>query len=164
MVDRISLRVNLRSSGADLRTIGRELKAMDDRKVTDLFKRRLEPVARTFVPLVQASVMAIPTTGTKHTGLRARIAACAQTATWGHGREVNVSVEMNPKKMPPGELSLPLGMEGEKRWRHPVYGNREEWVTQPPHPYFYQAADGYGRAAGDALRAALEDITWQVNG
>jgi hypothetical protein len=71
---------------------------------------------------------------------------------------------MNPKDMPPGELSLPLGMEGVKRWRHPVYGNREVWVTQAPHPYFQQAAAGFGPAAGLALRASLEDITRQING
>jgi hypothetical protein len=66
--------------------------------------------------------------------------------------------------MPAREMSLPLMMEGAKRWRHPVYGNTGNWVQQAPRPYFYQAASGFGRAGGDALKAALEDITRQING
>jgi hypothetical protein len=181
-----SLRVETRTTGADLRAVARELRQMNDRKVKDLLKRKLEDAARPFVPRVRASVMAIPTTGEKHTGLRARIADCAQVASWEpKPRQVSVAVEMDPKRMPMGELALPLRMEGvasrtahrtDARWRHPVYGTPEAeaavrghgrgwvWVTQPPHPYFYQAAAGYGRAAGDAVKAALEDITRQING
>lgn len=167
-----SLRLDTRTTGADLRTIARELSKMDDRKVKDLLKRRIEDAAKPFVPRVRASVMAIPTTGTKTTGLRGRIADCVQVASWeprGSTRQVSVAVEIDPKKMPDRERGLPLYMEGtpEKRhdrWRHPVYGNRDNWVTQPSHPYFYQAASGFGRAAGDAVKAALDDITRQING
>jgi hypothetical protein len=164
-VAKLRIEASLRPSGASLRTIGRELRGMDARKVTGIFKDALEPAAAPFVRAVRASVLAIPVIpGGKHTGLRARIAGCAESATWGTGRTVNVAVQMNPQRMPPGELALPLGMEGAKRWRHPVYGDREVWVTQAPHPYFYQAADGFGRAAGEALKASLEDITRQLNG
>jgi hypothetical protein len=161
-----SLRVDTRAQGADLRAIARELRAMDDRKVKDLFKRKLEPAAARFVPRVRASVMAIPVKADgKQTGLRARIADCVQVASWEPGtRQVSVAVEIDPKRMPAREMSLPLMMEGAKRWRHPVYGNRDNWAQQPPHPYFYQAASGFGRAGGDAIRAALEDITRQING
>jgi hypothetical protein len=128
---------------------------------------------------VRASVLAIPTTGEKHTGLRARIALCAEQASWeptSPPRSVAVAVEMNPKHMPPGELGLPLYMEGvytpasrgkinHARWRHPVYGRSEDpWVQQPSHPYFYAPASGFGRAGGEALKASLEDITRQING
>jgi hypothetical protein len=168
---RLRLEVGLQSRGASLRTIGRRLRDMDDRKVKDLFRGALEPAARTFVPRVRASALAIPTKMEgEQTGLRARIAACAETATWEQGRGVNVAVLINPKRMPPRELGLPLYMEGvvdkarHNRWRHPVYGNREVWRGQPSHPFFYQAASGFGRAGGEALKGALEDITHQLNG
>jgi hypothetical protein len=93
-------------------------------------------------------------------------------AAWEAGtREVNVAVEMNPKRMPPRELGLPLYMEGvadrkrHNRWRHPVYGTwRAGMPNQPSHPYFYPAARGFGPAARDALGKALDDITKQLNG
>lgn len=169
---KLRIEASLSSRGASLRTIGRELRDMDARKVTGIFKDALEPAAAPFVAAVRSSALAIPVTGEKHTGLRARIAACAETATWGTGRTVNVAVQMNPARMPPGEFGLPLYMEGvhtpgridHARWRHPVYGR---WLpnqpNQPSHPYFHQAADGYGRAAGEALKGALDDITRQLN-
>jgi hypothetical protein len=171
---RADIRVDLGARGATLRTIARELRGMDQRKVTGLFRDALEPAAVPFVRAVRASALAIPVTGEKHTGLRARIAACAETATWGQGRTVNVAVQINPGRMPEHEKGLPLYMEGvpggrinHARWRHPVFQtarNPDTWVQQPPKPYFYQAADGYGRAAGAAIQSALDDITRQING
>jgi hypothetical protein len=168
---RADIRVDLGSRGASLRTIARELRDMNDAKVTTLFRRRMEDAAKPFPRAVRASVLAIPTTGTKHTGLRARIAACAQTASWVRARAASVAIEMNPRLMLPDYMSLPLYMEGVApkyaRWRHPVYQtlrNPDTWVQQQSHPYFYQAASGFGPAAGEALKAALEDITRQING
>lgn len=168
---RASLRAEIHSHGASLQTIARELRAMDDAKVTDLFRKRLLDAAKPVVPRVAAAVMAIPAAGEKHTGLRARIARCAETATWSpEPRTVAVAIVMNPKRMPSGEMGLPLYMEGVRagrhdRWRHPVFGRREDpWVQQAAHPYFYGPAGLFGRAAGEALRLALEDVTRQISG
>ena len=170
---KLRIEASLRSQGASLRTIGRELKAMDDRKVAGIFRDALERAAPPFVAAVRSSALAIPVTGEKHTGLRARIAGCAETATWGQGRTVNVAVEINPKRMPPGELGLPLYMEGvhtpgridHARWRHPVFG---KWLpnqpNQPSHPYFYQAAGGFSRAGVDAVKAAVDDMARKISG
>ena len=87
---------------------------MDDAAVKRIFKRRLEDAARPFVPLVRASALAIPAKpGGRQTGLRARIAACAKTASWESGpRQVSVAVEIQPQRMPDREKGLPLYMEG----------------------------------------------------
>jgi hypothetical protein len=166
-----SVRMGVGSQGASLQTISRELRRMDDAKVTGIFKKRLGEAARPFVPRVAASALAIPTTGKKHTGLRARIAACAAVASWDSGpREVSVAVEIQPKRMPDREKGLPLYMEGvaegrHDRWRHPVFGrSKDPWEQQPSHPYFYRGAAGFGPAAGEAMRRALDDITRQLNG
>lgn len=159
------LEVDTRSRGANLRTVARELARMDDAAVKRIFKKRLEDAARPFVPAVRASALAIPAAGKKHTGLRARIAATAETASWDSGpRQVSVAVEIQPKRMPPREMSLPLMMDGAKRFRHPVFGNRLNWVSQEQHPYFFRAASGYGRASEAAMRSALDDITHKLNG
>jgi hypothetical protein len=111
--------------------------------------------------------------GGKSTGLRARIAACTELSSGTDADSAYVSVWVNPARMLPDYMTLPLYMQGVKltsrggnysRWRHPVYGNRDVWRGQASHPYFYQAASPLGRAAGPALEAALEDITRQLNG
>ena len=173
---RASVQVEVRSGGADLRTIARKLERMDDAHVKALFKKRLLDAARPFVPAVQASALAIPTTGKKHTGLRGRIAACAGTASWeprGTTRQVDVAVEIQPERMPEGEKGLPLYMEGvhtpgpidHARWRHPVFGRRKDpWAQQPSHPYFYRAVRPFGPAAGVAMQQAVDDISRQLSG
>ena len=167
-----TVRTGVRTQGnVDLRAVSRELHAMNDRKVKALFRKHLEPAAERFVPRVSAAVMAIPTTGKKHTGLRARIAACAEVASWEPApRQVNVAVVIQPQRMPEHEKGLPLYMEGvvdkarHNRWRHPVYGNPDVWRGQPSHPYFYRVARPFGPAARDALGKALDDITHQLDG
>jgi hypothetical protein len=163
------VRLDTTSRGASLRAVARQLRDMDDTKLKRMFKDRLVEAARPFVPAVRASAMAIPAHGPATTGLRSRIAACATVGAWDSGaRQVSVAVEIEPGRMPSGEKGLPLYMEGvgtgrHDRWRHPVFGRREDhWVQQPSHPYFYQAASGFGRAAGEAMRAAVEDITRQL--
>src|SRR5262249_8751864 len=175
------IRVDLRNpQGATFQVIARELKRMDSRRVNEIFRRHLADAARPYPARVRASVMAIPTTGEKHTGLRARIAQCVEVSSGADTKSAWVSVWINPFRMRPDYTSLPLRMEGasartggrrDSRWRHPVFGTAEQaagvrghgrgwvWVTQPSHPYFYQATRPLGRAAGEALKAGLEDIT-----
>ena len=162
--------VDLRSQGADLRAIARELENMSGRKLRDLLKSKLEEAAKPFVPRVQASVMATPRKRPPSPGgLRARIARTVEITTTETDRQVSVAVEVQPQQMPDREHSLPLYYEGTKpRWRHPVFQSRQNpdapWVTEEPTPFFYQAADDFGRAAAVALEGALEEITPQING
>jgi hypothetical protein len=166
-----SVTATVRSTGADLRVLARELRRMDDAKVKRLFRERLTAAAGPVVPRVRASVLAIPAAGEKHTGLRARIAACVEARSFEPGpRQVSVAVEVNAHRMPDREKGLPLYMEGtgigrHDRWRHPVYGHSERpWVQQPPHPYFWAPARTFGPAAGQAMARALDNITRQLGG
>lgn len=169
------IRVDLGARGANLRTIARELRGMDSRKVKGIFKDALEGAARPYPMRVRASALAIPVKENgKHTGLRARIAGCVELSSGTDARSAYASVWVNPFKMLPDYTSLPLYMEGVKegsrnhnysRWRHPVYGHSTRpWVPQSSHPYFYGPVTPLGRAAGEALKVALEDITRQLNG
>ena len=169
---RASVRVNLGERGASLRVIARELRGMDARQVNETFRRRLERAAQPYPARVRASVLAIPVKeGGKHTGLRARIAECVTLSTGTDAKSAYASIWVKVHNMPPRELGLPLYMEGvadkarHNRWRHPVYGRRDDpWVPQDSHPYFYQAASPFGRAAGEAVKQGLGDITRKING
>ena len=171
---RADIRVDLGPRGASLKVVARELRGMDGRKVKGIFRDALEDAARPYPARVRASVLAVPVKENgKHTGLRARIAQCVELSTGTDVKSAYASVWVNPFRMLPDYVTLPLYMEGVKessrnhnysRWRHPVYGNREVWRGQDAHPYFYQAASPLGRAAGEALKASLEDITRKING
>jgi hypothetical protein len=171
---RADIRVDLGPRGASLRTIARELRGMDGRQVKEIFRHALEGAARPYPRRVRASVLAIPVKeGGKHTGLRARIAGCVELSTGTDAKSAYASVWVNPFRMLPDYTTLPLYMEGVNegrrrrydRWRHPVFGRSEDpWVQQAAHPYFYQAASPLGRASGEALKVALEDITRKING
>lgn len=172
---RADIRVGLSPRGASLSVIARELRRMDHRQVSGIFKRALDTAARPYPMRVRASALAIPVKENgKHTGLRARIAQCVELSSGTDDKGAYASVWVNPLKMLPDYTTLPLYMEGVKtgsrggnysRWRHPVYG---KWLPgqrdQPSHPYFYQAASPLGRDAGEALKASLEDITRKLNG
>lgn len=167
--------MGLSTRGASIGVFARNLRRMDHGKVSGIFRDALETAARPYPMAVRASVLAIPVKpGGKHTGLRARIAGCVSLSSGTDAKGAYVSVWVDTRKMLPDYLSLPLYMQGERagsrgqnytRWRHPVYGHSERpWQQQPSHPYFYQAAEPLGRAAGEALRVSLEDISRKLNG
>jgi hypothetical protein len=172
---RADIRVGLSNRGASLSVVARELRRMDSGTVKGIFRRRLEDAARPYPMRVRASVLAIPAKpGGKHTGLRARIAQCVELSSGTDAKSAYVSVWINPMRMLPDYTSLPLYMEGVKvtsrgrnysRWRHPVYGTwRAGQPNQAAHPYFYGPVTPLGRASGDAMKLAVEDITRKING
>ena len=173
---RADIKVGLSSRGASIAVEARKLRRMDGRQVKQIFRRHLEDAARPYPARVRVSALAVPVKpGGKHTGLRARIAGCVELASGTDAKSAYVSVWVNPKRMLPDYVTLPLYMQGVRgattrrgdysRWRHPVYGHSARpWVQQPSHPYFYQATEPLGRAAAAELDAALGDITRQLNG
>src|SRR5262249_46381119 len=171
---RAAIRVGLSSRGASLAATSRDLHRMDGRQVKGIFRKHLEDAARPYPFRVRASALAIPAKpGGKHTGLRARIAGCVELSSGTDAKSAYVSGWVNPFRVLPDYVTLPLYMQGVKetrardytRWRHPVYGHRERpWVQQPARPFFYQAAEPLGRAAAPAIERALGDITRKLNG
>lgn len=62
--------------------------------------------------------------------------------------------------MPARAKALQAYMEGTKpRWRHPVFGNRDVWVQQPPQPYFYKTM----KVAGPRARASVNRVMDQIS-
>jgi hypothetical protein len=54
-------------------------------------------------------------------------------------------------------------VEGKKRWRHPVFGNREVWVNQPSQPYFYNVLRVAGPASRRAVNRVLDGISRDIS-
>ena len=129
-------------------------------EITRALRRELLNSQRPFAPRVRAAILNTPAYGTKHTGLRVRIAGCVQTWVVIRGDLVSAGVEVDASRMPSGQKALPLYLDGAKApWRHPLFGDRSRWYSQASHPYFARAVALYGPASENAVRRAADRIT-----
>ncbi|MCM1972332.1 hypothetical protein [Streptomyces sp. G1] len=141
--------------GEELARISRALRQMDNPEVVKRFRKELREAAKPLVPEVRASIQAIPSRTGKGV-LRAEMSKATRIEVRTGGRDANVSIRVDGRKMPSQKRSLQAYMEGTKRpWRHPVFGNREVWVKQDPKPYFYRVV---APAAGPRSRAAVNRV------
>lgn len=65
------------------------------------------------------------------------------------GRNAGVTLRVNSKRAPHGRTYE--GITGAGQFRHPVFGNRDRWVSQRTKPFLYPAV----RAAGPAIEKAV---------
>jgi hypothetical protein len=121
-------------------------------------RRNITTAVKPMQAAVGQNILAIPTHGTKHTGLRAAMARATKISIRTTGRTIGVRLEVKASAMPAGKESLPALMDNRRRWRHPVYGpsTSPTWVTQEAHPYFERAVRP--RIAG-VREAALRAVT-----
>ena len=148
---------------AELARVIAELRGLDNFTVTREVRRELAKTMRPFAPMVRAAILNIPTHGDKHTGLRLRIAKCVQTFAVINGPDVRVGIEIDSSRMPSGQMSLPLMMEGVKIFRHPVFGHMDRWVGQDSHEYFWGSVSLLGPASRVAVERALDNLVHAVN-
>jgi hypothetical protein len=155
--------IELRQSG-DLRRVARELRRMDDAELKKRFRRELRAAARPLVPRVRQSIRSIPSSrGYSPDGLRGSLSKAVKLEVKTSGRQAGVAIRVDGRKMPSHMKSLPSMVEGKKRWRHPVFGNREVWVDQPKEPYFYNALRTAGPAARRAVSRVLDGISRDIS-
>ena len=155
--------IRLKDSG-DLRRVSRELRRMDNPEIKKRFRKELRAAAAPLVPRVRSSIRAIPSErGYSPQGLRGQMAKATRLEVRTTGKQAGVAIRVDGRKMPAHMKSLPSMVEGKKRWRHPVYGNREVWVTQTRRPYFYNVVRVAGPASRRAVGKVLDGITKDIS-
>lgn len=107
---------------------------------------------------VQRAAMSLPARGTKHTGLRGRLAAGVRAQT--NGQHVRITSSMAD----PSEAALPRGMDnGTRGWRHPVFGNRNVWVQQRGGSWFRGPIAGNHDQVERRLNDVLEEAARRID-
>lgn len=164
--------IRLQDSG-DLRRISRELRRMDNPEIKKRFRKELRAAARPLVPAVRASIRSIPSKRSYSSdGLRARMSRATRLEVKTTGRSAGVAIRVDGRKMPSGQKRLPALMEGEgvqrgrrvdTRWRHPVFGNREVWVQQASHPYFFPVMHRLGLTSRQSVTRVLDGISRDIS-
>ena len=123
----------------------------------DDIKKAVEDKASPIVHDIQAHAMLLPARGVKHTGLRARLAA-------GVGVRPSVGgIRFTTSMTEPDEAALPRGMDsGEFGWRHPVYGNMNNWVHQRGGTWFRETIADDRDQIDQAVSDALEEVSNKI--
>jgi len=171
--------VRLIDSG-DLKAVNKALKQLEDGKeIRKQLSRELREIARPLVPRVRQAWLAAPSKGLvgrktydpatgwatgRGPDLRVLLAKATRTEVRLTGKSAGVTVRTDGRKMPDHMKALPGYAEGIRRrpWRHPVFGDREVWVQQPPFPRFYQAVQPDEAAAVQAVERAVLRVMNQI--
>jgi hypothetical protein len=149
--------------GDDLRRISRQLRSMDNPEIKKRFAKELRGAAAPLVPLVRSSIRSIPSKRAYSPGgLRGQLARATRLEVRTVGRSAGIAIRVDGRKMPNHMKALPRAVEGTKRWRHPVFGNREVWVQQPKQPYFFHVVRPLGVASRRAVNRVLDGISRDI--
>lgn len=126
-----SERLDLAVYGADqLTRLAARLKEAGDLTLRRRMMAALRKSGEEIRDAEKAAARALPATKYE-TGLREAIAAATTVRTRATaGRAgAGVRVMVNRAQLPPGKERLPILMN-KGGWRHPVFGNRENWAAQ----------------------------------
>lgn len=151
------------SGGRDLRALARDLKAAGDNSIRRDLQKDIRAAMKPMKAAVQANARAIPAKGPRHTGLRDDIAKATRIRVPMSASSAAVILEVAGSRMPAGKQKLPSYMEGNGRWRHPVFGNEHTWVGQTAHPYFWKGVEPHLQDVRKAVVQAVEDALDKVD-
>lgn len=136
------------TAGPEWKRVAAALDA-EDKSLGDKFRREVREAGDMLAARAQAAVMRIPTTGAKHSGLRARVAKGVGTKITASG--VDITTSMNDRD----ETNLPAYLDSQAGWRHPVYGDRDVWVRQDTGGSWFRATIESGQ---DDVQDRLSDV------
>ena len=152
-------------TGERLRRLARDLRQLEDGKgiLRDMRKQLRQIAQSEMVPAVRAAARRIPSKGEStrrgRRPLRESLARATQARVKTAGRSAGVMVWISPRRMPPGQHTLPAYVEGFppfNRWRHPLFGNADYWYQQRSHPFFYRTLRPYRDRAERAMEEVLD--------
>jgi len=137
------------SVSGSLDRLERALAGLDGPDVQRVARRAARKATRPVVEALKAAILATP--GAAPDGdLRPSIAAAISSSATASG----VRIKVNGGRLG-GRRKLP-GYIDDGHWRHPVYGNRRNWVSQRGEPWFGVT---FNRYRAPIRRAVLDDVT-----
>jgi len=133
----------------DLKALNKAFKNVaDGKELRKEFTTGLRNVLKPLVPEVRAAFKASPSMGhggmshaqANRADLRALLAKATRVEVKLTGKQAGARIRVDGRRMPSGLRGLPKAWEAEAgaRWRHPTWGNRQNWVQQRSRPLFYR--------------------------
>lgn len=158
------MQVTIRDSG-DLKRLNKQLRQQaDGRQLGKELSAGLRDVLRPLVPIVRAAYLAAPgykgRKGRSRRGqpdLRKLLAKSVRVEVRRSGKQAGARLRVDGRRMPDGMKAIPGYWEGTRpRWRHPTFGNRDNWVAQQGHPVFDRTVEPHRHDADRAVAEVLE--------
>lgn len=123
--------------------------------VADL--RRVPPELRKQLrPAVRAAAQEVLAEARSRASWSSRIPAATRVAVRFSGKNAGASVVVSAARAPHARPYEHLGSPG--TFRHPVYGNRRNWVAQAARPFLFPAARAKAEAAAREIDQAVEQV------
>lgn len=148
------LEVRIEHAGPELRAMAARLRrSSDPRRMRAEMMNGLKEGVKPAVTRSKAAALALPSSGRSSTGFRRKLARTINTQIRTGGKDAGVRVRISKARM---GSQAPLVKATEiGRWRHPVYGNRNAWVTQRSRRGWFDDANRY---SGSPVRRALQKV------
>lgn len=142
----------------DLRQLAARLRGLENgAQLRKDLVRNLRTAVKPAADKAKQSIRSMPTHGRRHAGpsLRSAVARKVQIQVRTSGRQAGVRVRTGKTPNVRGFIDAPKRLNRQS-WRHPAFGDTEQWVTQVGKPKWFDAPmqEGkprYKRAVKDAL-------------
>lgn len=141
---------------ADARALQRRLRQAAAGGLQRELERQLRIAGRPVVAALRAEILSMPTKGTGHTGLRAKIAGATRSAARTGGVRFYVATGALG-----GQAVLPEKIEAGPGWWHPVFGHRP-FVHQNSWPWFQRTVTAHEGELRDAVEDAMQRVADQI--
>lgn len=110
----------------------------------------IERDAEKLADVTRGRVLGLPTPrNAGHTGLRAKVAAGVHVERLSTGA-VRVQTSMPARS----EGIIPRGLDRAKGWRHPLFGDKDHWFSNPGYDWFLSTF----RNGGDEIERDLKSV------
>lgn len=139
-------------------------KESDGKELKRDLVRGLRVVATPALQAVRAAVLSMPSMSTRAPGLLATVAKQTKISVTTTGRRAGVRIRALKTGMPRGFRNAPKRLNAKKGWRHPVFDNRDVWVTQIGRPgWFDDTLPPFKPAAVKAAAAAMDAVARRIS-
>lgn len=126
--------------------------------------RELRDAARPLVPELQSAVRALPDASPAEAvpSLREAVASQITVGARLSGRSTGVKVTVGTKKDPRGFKFAARKLNRRSGWKHPVFGNRDVWVTQTGREWFEPTILAKREQVRGAVVTAIESMAQRI--
>lgn len=96
--------------------------------------------------------MSLRTAQRKYGGLRESVASATRLRNLSRG----VTIEVDRSRFPAGWTNIAQDLESRRGWRHPVFGDKNTWVSEYGGPTFYPTCRRNQQTFHEAITSAME--------
>lgn len=180
--------VSISNSGADeFRDLAKRLRKAGRKDLRQKLRKKIRDAGQPVLGDVKSAVTGLNVKGTGGGGVSARRQFNVERATTDRAKKTaerrgaglrqsvaratkleqtarGVRFVVRSNMLPPDQKNMPRHLDSEKGWRHPVFGDRNVWVSQKGGPWFGKTIKRKAPAFRKAVLDAMDEIKNEIKG